>query len=149
MQTFLILLVSLVILGIGWIRFAPTNSDDWHVDPAEAGDPGAQGYRLIGLDAPRLPGHPDEVLGALVEVARSEPRVRLLDGSIDEGMITFVARTKWIGFRDYVTVKAVDEGRATKVSVTSRSRYEVGSDWGVNRNRVEHWFAELERVLSE
>lgn len=149
MQTFLILLILMMIVGLGWIRYAPTDSDDWHVDPAEVDDPGPRGYRVIGRDAPRVPGHPDDVLEALIEIAGDEPRVRVLEGDVDEGMITWVARTKWMGFRDYVTIKATDEGSETKVSIASRSRYNVGSDLGVNRDRIERWLAELEFVLAE
>ncbi|NNL19265.1 MAG: DUF1499 domain-containing protein [Boseongicola sp.] len=149
MQTTLILIVLVVFGGLGWIRFAPTDIDDWHVDPAIANDPGPRGYRLMGREAPRLDGDPDLVLEALMEVARGEPRVRRLDGSIDEGMITFVARTKWIGFRDYMTFKAVAEGHQTKLSAISRARYNVGSDWGMNQERLEHWFRKIEQVLAE
>ena len=147
MQTALLLIVIAVVLGVGWIRYAPTDPDDWHVDPAEEGDPGAQGYRVLGREAPRFPGDPNIVLAAFVAVARAEPRVWLLDGSNDEGMVTLVARSKWVGFRDYITVKAVAESSSTKLAVTSRSRYDIGSDRGVNRERLDRWFAELEQIL--
>ena len=107
MQTILILLIVLVILGLGWIRFSPTDPDNWHVDPGDAQFDPRRGHKLIGLDAPRFPGSPEDVLTAVIEIARAEPRVRILDGSIDEGMLTFVARTPYLGFRDYITVKAV------------------------------------------
>lgn len=149
MQTTFIVIILVAILGLGWIRFAPTDIDAFHVDPAVANDPGPRGYKVIGLDAPRFQGDPDAVLGALIRVARAEPRVRRLDGSVDEGMLTFVARTKWMGFRDYITFKAVAEGSQTKLAAISRSRYEFGSDWGVNRERLERWFAEIEEILLE
>ena len=149
MQTTLFIILLIIVGGIGWIRFAPTDIDAWHIDPAEANEPGPRGYRLIARDAPRYPGDPDTVLEALLDVVRQEPRVRRLDGSVDEGMITFVARSKWAGFRDYVTVKAVSEGDMTKLAAISRSRYNVGSDWGMNRERLESWLAKLEQVLVE
>lgn len=149
MQTTLIVLLVIIIGGLGWIRFAPTDIDEWHIDPAIANDPGPRGYRLIGREAPRLQGDPDTVLEALLAVARAEPRVRRLDGSVDEGMVTFVARTKWIGFRDYLTFKAVSEGNETKLSAISRARYDIGSDWGTNQERLEKWFEEIERILVE
>ena len=142
---FLLLFAGLCVLG--WIRFAPTDVDAWHVDPAEVNDPEGRGYRLIGRDAPRFPGYPDDILQAFFDIARQSARVRLLEGGVDEGMITLVARTKWMGFRDYITVKAVGEGSETKLSVVSRARYGIGSDWGVNRNRLEGWLSELENTL--
>jgi uncharacterized protein (DUF1499 family) len=149
MQTSFLFIIFVVLLGAGWIRFAPTDVDAWHVDPATANDPGAQGFRVIGREAPRFSGDPVAVLEALIAIARAEPRVRRLDGSVDEGMLTFVAHTKWVGFRDYITVKAVAEGSATKLSAISRSRYSYGSDRGVNRERMERWFAELEDIFVE
>mgnify|MGYP001582026673 CR=1 FL=1 len=99
MQTAFLLIVIAVVLGVGWIRYAPTDPDDWHVDPAEAGDPGAQGYRVIGREAPRFPGDPNNVLAAFVAVARAEPRVWLLVGSTEVGMVTWGARSTWGGWR--------------------------------------------------
>ena len=148
MKTTLFFIAVLVLLGMAWIRFAPTDRDRWHIDPAEAESPEPRGVRLIGREAPRFPGGPDEVLAAFREIALAEPRVRVLDGGLDEGMITFVARTRIMGFRDYITVKAVAEGDQTKLSIVSRSRYSVGSDWGVNRERLDRWLAELQLLLT-
>ena len=86
------------------------------------------------------------MLGTLTEIALGERGVRLLDGGEDEGLITFVARTKWAGFPDYVTFKAVEESDRTKIAAISRARY-PGSDRGVNRERLDRWFAELELRL--
>ena len=149
MQTTLIAIVLIAILGLGWIRFAPTDIDAVHVDPAIANDPGPRGHKVIGLDAPRFDGDPNTVMEALMRVARDEPRVRRLDGSVEEGMLTFVARSKWLGLRDYVTFKAVGEGSQTKLAAISRSRYNIGSDWGVNRKRLKRWFTEIEQILIE
>ncbi|MBT8412936.1 MAG: DUF1499 domain-containing protein [Boseongicola sp.] len=149
MQTTLFVIVLIAVLGLGWIRFAPTDIDAFHIDPAIANDPGPRGHKVIGLEAPRFDGDPDTVMEALMRVARAEPRVRRLDGSVDEGMLTFVARSKWLGFRDYVTFKAVAEGSQTKLAAISRSRYEIGSDWGTNRERLENWFTKIEQILIE
>lgn len=140
------LIVFLVVAGGLWIRLAPHDSDNWHIDPADAAEPNGNGFRIIGDRAPRFPGDYNTVLAELMDVALSEPRVRLLDGGADEGLVTFVARTKWAGFPDYVTFKAVAEGDQTKVAAISRARY-PGSDWGVNRERLDRWFAELELRL--
>lgn len=147
MLSYLLVLLIAVLCVLGWIRFAPTDVDAWHIDPAEVSDPEGRGHRLIGREAPRFPGHPDDVLQAFFDIAGQSARVRLLDGDVDEGMITLVARTKWMGYRDYITAKAVAEGGETKLSVVSRARYGIGSDWGVNRDRLEGWLAELEQVL--
>ena len=146
MKEILYLAIFLVAAGLIWLRLAPHDVDRWHIDPAEADEPERNGFRMIGREAPRFPGDPDTVLAALTEVALSEPRTRILEGGADEGLITFVSRTLWLGFPDYITFKAVAEGPETKLSVVSRARY-PGSDWGVNRNRLDRWFAELEGRL--
>ncbi len=147
MKTLLILILLVVIAGALWLRFSPIDPDLWHVDPADVDNPGASGIRLIGREAPRFPGKPDDVLDAFADIALTEPRVRILDGGKDEGMMTFVARSRIFGFPDFITVKAVSEGAETKLSVASHARFRAGSDWGVNRERLDRWFAELEQRL--
>ena len=72
--------------------------------------------------------------------------VRPVAGGLDEGMITFLVRSKIIGFRDYVTVKAVDEVEAAKLSVLARPRIN-GYDWGTNAKRLDRWLQEMAQTL--
>lgn len=146
MKEGLYLLGIVILAGLLWVRLSPHDADRWHVDPADADPPRGNGYRIIGEEAPRFLGDPQLVIETLIDVARTEDRARILDGGVDEGLITFVTRTKWVGFPDYVTFKAVAEGDRTKLAAISRARY-GGSDWGVNRERLDRWFAELERRL--
>ena len=146
MKELFYLLLFVAIAGALWIRLAPHDTDRWHVDPADAPEPRGNGFRVIGDVAPRFPGDLETVLGTLTEIALAEPGVHLLDGGADEGLVTFVSRTKWAGFPDYVTFKAVAEGDRTKIAAISRARY-PGSDRGVNRERLDRWFAELELRL--
>ena len=71
----------------------------------------------------------------------------MVQGSADEGMITFVARSRVLGLRDYITVKAVDEaGGLAKLAVLARPRIN-GYDWGVNARRLDRWLGELEQTF--
>lgn len=149
MKTSLFVLLGLLLFGLAWLRLEPIDRDRWHTDPAEADDPGTTGIRLIGLEAPRFPGDPETVLEALSDIVRDEPRARFLEGDIDEGMITFVARTKFLGIPDFITVKAVAEGDMTKLAVNSRSRFGFGSDWGVNAGRLDRWFQDMRLRLGQ
>ena len=150
MITFLITLAVLLVISALWIRFSPIDRDRWHVDPADTDNPGKAGLRLIGLEAPRFPADPDTVLTAIQEVARSEPGTRLIEGDADEGMLTFVARSKVIGLADLITVKAVSEGAATKLSVVSRARLgSIGHDWGTNSERLDRWLQDMRLRLGE
>ena len=147
MKTTLTILAIALALLLGWIRFSPTDVDDWHLDPGDTEDPGQSGLRLIGREAPRFPGDPDTVLTEVMSIAKAEPRTRVLDGSVEEGMITFVHRTRLMGYRDYTTLKAVAEGDMTKLSLAARSRYSFAHDWGTNSARMDRWLAELQDRL--
>lgn len=150
MKTFFIVILILLAAGLLWIRFAPIDRDRWHLDPADAESPERSGVRFIGREAPRYPGDPDTVLAAFDEIAMSEPRTRLLEGDIDEGMLTYVSRSRVFGFADFVTVKAVSEGDRTKLSVISRARVGPrGYDWGVNAERLDRWLQDMRLRLGE
>ena len=81
----------------------------------------------------------------MAAIAEEEPRTTRLDGSIGEGMLTYVVRSRF-GFRDYVTLKAVAEVDVTKVAVLSRPRIN-GPDGGVNAERMNRWLQQAEHTL--
>ena len=138
--------ILLIAAAIVLARFIPVDTEPFHEDPAEP-DARRSEVRLIGRDAPRFPGEADAVLEAFSEIALRDWGVHIVQGSVDEGMITFVARSKVFGFRDFITVKAVDEaGGVTKLSVFARPRFNV-YDWGVNQKRLDRWLGELEQTL--
>ncbi|MGI9395321.1 MAG: hypothetical protein ACR2OY_11795, partial [Boseongicola sp.] len=137
------------IIWLIWNRIYLGDPDRWHMDPADADEPGRKGWRMIGREAPRFPGDPTSVLSVLTEIAFEEPNVRLLDGDIDEGMVTYAARSNILGTKDYITVKAVAEGPKTKLGIISRSGALTGTDLGRNRERLDRWLAELEIRLAE
>ena len=149
MKTLLVIL-AVIAAGMLWIRFSPIDRDRWHIDPAEAEGPEDSGIRLIGLQAPRYPADTDTVLITMSEIALDEPRTKVLDGDIEEGMITFVTRSRVFGFADFTTVKAVSEGAVTKLSIISRSQVGTrGNDWGVNAAKVDRWLQEMRLRLGE
>ena len=149
MDTILLLFVIAVIIWILWSRTWSGDPDQWHIDPADADDPRGTGWRMIGREAPRFAGDPTIVLNVLTDIALEDPKVRLLDGDTAEGMITFVVRSKILGFKDYVTAKAVAEGPQTKLGIISRANTSAGTDLGRNRERLDRWLAELEHRLVE
>lgn len=150
MKTFLFVVLLLVLAGMLWIRLAPIDRDRWHIDPADSEDPGRSGVRYIGREAPRYPADPETVLSTFDQIASEEPRTRLLEGDLDEGMLTYVVRSKVFGFADFVTVKAVSEGALTKLSVISRARVGPrGYDWGVNAERLDRWLQDMRLRLGQ
>lgn len=124
----------LVVLGLGaaYVRLAPSDPARWHVVRDIAADRDLEGGVLRRVETGA------DGLARLDKVARAWPRTRILAGSVDEGMITYVTRSAVLGFPDYTTVRQV-EGR---LEVNARLRF-GRSDFGVNRARIEAWLAQI------
>ena len=146
------------VAGVAVINLSKDDPARWHVYPgvivlrgtpneflaAAPGTTAAAPHLVI----PVLPGAARDVLGCFDRVARARPRVAALAGDVDSLSITYVQRSRIIGFPDYITVAAVPlatglpEG-GTGLVVYSRSRYGHG-DFGVNERRVTAWLKDLQ-----
>ncbi|MEM9126862.1 MAG: DUF1499 domain-containing protein, partial [Pseudomonadota bacterium] len=72
-------------------------------------------------------------------IARASARTSVLAGSVSDGLVTYVTRSRLIGFPDYTT--AQQDGDTLRI----HARLRFGrSDFGVNRNRVDTWLAALQ-----
>ena len=121
-----------------YVRLAPDVVARWHQQlegmPTAAGiEPEPGGARAL---VPMADGRAG--LARFAEVAEASPRVTLLAGTVEEGRMTWVARSVVWGFPDYVTAEAGPKG----LEVWSRLRF-GRSDLGVNRARLEDWLARL------
>lgn len=130
LKTIVLLLAALAAAGMAWIRLAPDDPERWHVtsDVSDTGHASGENwhvYREAGASEARLQ-ELDDALSAL-------PRTKRLAGSVAEGKVTFVTRSKLMGFPDYTTISLTDDGQV--LEVFARSRYGA-SDLGVNRARV-------------
>lgn len=126
-------LVALMLVGaVVYVRLAPQVVARWHVVVPEAVDTRAGALRAIAAADPRA------VLARLVEVAAGTPRTAVLAGSVAEGRVTWVARSRLWGFPDYITAEVTPGG----VRIWSRLRF-GRSDLGVNAARLEDWIARL------
>jgi len=124
------LIVGLVVLLGAYIRLAPSDLGLWHVTPIGDTDQDLPGGVIRVIET-----GPDGLV-RLDAIARATPRTRVLAGTVDEGMITYVTRTKVVGFPDYTTVQ--QDGDMLRI----HGRLRFGrSDFGVNRNRVDGWLA--------
>ncbi|PVA11798.1 DUF1499 domain-containing protein [Pelagivirga sediminicola] len=123
------LLVLVVLSGMAWIRLAPDDAERWHRLPASVSDADMEGGVMRVL-----PGD----LAELDRIIRAEPRTRVLAGSVAEGMVTYVTRSRVFGFPDYTTVAQ----RGGDLVLHARLRYGK-SDMGVNKARVERWLDAL------
>lgn len=145
MKSILLLVVLITILVIIYIRVAPSDAERWHVDPAIARNPGQAGHLLD--PGPRFDVSPAMLLRKIDDIALDWPRTKRLAGSIEEGRLTYVTRTKWIGFPDYTTVAFVETDGSVAPVILARLRF-GGGDLGVNRKRVEAWVEELSNAYS-
>jgi hypothetical protein len=117
---------------IGYVRLAPSDPAHWHVARDIARDRDLDGGVLRVVEA-----GPDG-LARLDAVARTWPRTRVLAGSVEEGMITYVSRSALWGFPDYTTVRQVEN----RLEIFARLRF-GRKDFGVNRKRTEAWLAKF------
>lgn len=133
----LTIVILLVVAGMAYIRLAPMDPVRVHQTsaPRPPGDYAAPGgftaVRTITAPAP-------QVLATLEQRALATPRTRLVAGSVDDGMITFITRSLVMGFPDYTTVWVDGD------ILTIHGRLRFGqSDLGVNRARVQDWLDTL------
>ncbi len=154
-MTFLLLLIGAVLLGFAtYVRLAPSDPARWHVDPTVAVAPdlalsplgeAARIVTTLNSAAARVEalGPQRASLARLDEIAMATPRTVRLAGSPEEGRITWVTRSAFWGFPDYITAQAMTHDVATsEVTVLARARF-GSSDLGVNAARLKDWLSRL------
>jgi uncharacterized protein (DUF1499 family) len=130
-MVFVVVLV-LVFLAVGvWVRFAPSDPVRWHVRPVATQDRINQGSAVLRIS--------HQSLLDLNKIALSTPRTRVLAGSVQDGMITYITRSAFWGFPDYITV--AEQG--DDLIVFARLRF-GRSDFGVNEKRLKDWRGRLQ-----
>ncbi|MEM1163746.1 MAG: DUF1499 domain-containing protein [Pseudomonadota bacterium] len=147
------LVIAIVIATIAGAIYFRTVSHDvaqWHVDPSTIERTGKPNDYLVApagattatadAVARMRQTDPKSLLFQLDAIAR--PQSEVLAGSVDELWITYIQKTRLLGFPDYITVKAVPEGEGAALIIWSRSRF-GHSDLGVNKARVEAWLSKL------
>ena len=143
MRLSLIALAIVVLAAIGaavYFRTVPMPAETWHVDPASAAPPSTPNFeRLVGADAPRFPGAPLDIMLRLDAAAKADGAERI-GGDVAEGFVTYVVRSRIMGFPDAVSIRLHPEGETTRIDIFSRSRFGY-SDMGVNASRVARWLA--------
>ncbi|MEM9796533.1 MAG: DUF1499 domain-containing protein [Pseudomonadota bacterium] len=136
----------LTLAGLGYIRTAPMDPEVWHADPEAGARTGKPNDYLVGPGGDReaivVEEAPAELLARLDAVALAEPGTTRLAGDPAEGWVTYVQRSRLMGYPDAISVRVVPEGAGGKLMIWSRSRY-GHSDLGVNRARVMRWLDAL------
>lgn len=126
---------------IAFVRLAPSDPADWHVDLSTPGFDASAGQVFCLMPGGRYtPSDPMEtVLARLDAVALATPRTERLAGSAAEGRITWVTRSALMGYPDYTTAQIMP---GPGLCVYGRQRFGKG-DWGVNASRIGTWMMEV------
>ena len=130
---FLYLLLSLVVAFAAYVLLAPSDPSRWHISIPNEGD-----IDLAGGAVRIVPNSPD-VFERLIEMMSKLPRTEVLAGTVEEGHLTYITRSKLMGYPDYTTIERSDE----TIKIFARLRF-VKSDLGVNAARLEQLKAVLE-----
>jgi hypothetical protein len=130
----LALLAALAALA-AYMRLAPIDPGRWHADLA------APGFTPEGAAFCPEAGSRDVIAGgldAIARVAETWPRTRLIAGSLEEGRMTWVTRSRIFGFPDFTTAQIVRKGGEDMVCLAARQGYGA-ADFGVNPHRLGAW----------
>ena len=125
--------LAVAVAGMAYVRLAPSDPARWHRMPEVSGD------KRFNSGVIRQVSAGPEGLARLDAIIRDTPRTRVLAGSVGEGMVTYVTRSRVMGFPDYTTVRQADD----MLEIYARLRF-GRSDLGVNRARVEGWLGRLQ-----
>ena len=148
------LAVVAVAVPFVWVRTAPSDVAQWHLDPMDVSKvpkkPKEGGWLVrtgpANAAPPVFATDAATLLSAFDEIVRETPRTELLFESPAEGRATYITRSALMGFPDYTSVKAVPESGGAALMIWARNRFGI-SDMGVNRRRVEAWTAALSERL--
>ena len=109
-----------------YVRFAPSDAAYWDRPVSADANTDGEGsaFRVLKGDT--------ELMARLDTALRALPRTRVLSGSVAEGRITYITRSRVMGFPDYTTLERRPEG----VALYGRLRF-GRSDLGVNAARLD------------
>ncbi|WP_162300753.1 DUF1499 domain-containing protein [Alkalilacustris brevis] len=139
----LAVILALVALAavMAYVRLTPSDPAVWHLDPRAISKPQGSNHWLIrpvGGDAraPNFALPAPDLAQAVDALMLSMPRTERLAGSVSAGHMTYVTRSKWMGFPDYTSIRVYSTEAGAGLAAFARARF-GRSDLGVNRARLE------------
>jgi uncharacterized protein (DUF1499 family) len=151
LKSVLIAIVVAAGLGLVFIRLAPSDPNRWHQPLAKLLDvpEGDFARTLTGgyVTGIKVDLPPEKALDRLDRIATSFRNTKRLAGDVDSGLVTYISRTKYIGFPDYTTVQVEPTEDGARLIIYGRLRF-GRSDLGVNQGRIKGWI-KLLNPLSE
>ncbi len=121
-----IILIAAIVCGMAFIRLAPTDVARWHKPIGNADNTDGEGWSARLL--PSELGLFSDLNLAMLKL----PRTELIAGSVGEGRLTYITRSKLMGFPDYTTIEQTD----SNIQLYARLRF-GRSDLGVNGKRLD------------
>ncbi|MBN2758918.1 MAG: DUF1499 domain-containing protein [Rhodobacteraceae bacterium] len=139
-------LLVVVVAGMGWVRLAPHDAARWHLDPRRVARPASPNFFLLRMGdgdapAPLFDMTPADLAERVHNVATAQG-AKLLAGRVADGHMTYLSRSRLMGYPDYTTVLIEPAGDGAMMTAFARARFGY-SDMGVNRARLEGWIAAL------
>ena len=134
-------LAALAVIGAAvYFRMVAMPPEVWHVEPSDATPPASPNFALLSGERAPVFDAPQDVMAARIDAIAAAEGAGMIAGDLAEGHMTYVARSRLMGFPDAVSVRLVPVAGGTRVEIYSRSRFGY-SDMGVNAARVERWIA--------
>ena len=143
MRILLILVVVTLaaILGAAvYFRTVAMPPEVWDVDPAGVTPPASPNYALLTGDAAPVFDMAPDVLALRIDAIATAEGAEMIAGDLAAGAMTYVARSRLMGYPDAISVRLVPLAQGTRMEIYSRSRFGY-SDMGVNAARVARWIA--------
>ena len=140
-----------MIIVLCYIRFAKPNESNWHVDPELVSRNDLRNSFLINSKSSNFFFYavPVKELYQELYTIFEEDRCQRVFGDIEDGLITFVCRSRLFGFPDYVSIRFRElETGVSTLSVFSRSRFGI-YDFGKNKKRVNNWLQQLKSNIQD
>lgn len=134
----LLLIIGLTVALMVWMRLSPIDAARWHIDiTAPNYTPPGNAAAFCRPDTERVSFRAEDLEG-LDAIAIAWPRTTRIAGSVAEGHITWVTRSRLMAYPDFTTAQIKDDGLCVI------ARQGVGrEDMGVNAARLGAWLQQL------
>ncbi len=141
MRILLILLILIVLAAVAaavYVRVAPLDAEALHVDPVDVTQPTSPNFAyMVGTAGHFIQASTEEVGTRIAGVADADG-AQLLAGSLEDGHVTYVIRSRIMGFPDIMTLRWGAQDGGTQLDIFARAVYGY-SDLGVNTQRAHRW----------
>lgn len=121
----LYILIFIVLAFAAYVRLVPLSAERFHTSISATNNKDIKGASI------QIVQNTAGAMEKLDASLKALPRTTLLAGSIAEGHLTYVTRSKWIGFPDYTTL----EQSGDTIKMFARLRF-GRQDMGVNAARL-------------